>query len=61
MLNIFLILLVQHNLKPFKLDSVRKRIVVDIGSGDTKAGFAGENEPLTAFQTVVGRRENGVH
>ena len=43
------------------MDSGQKCIVVDIGSGETKAGFAGEDTPLAAFQTTVGRRENEVY
>lgn len=30
-------------------------LVVDFGSGTTKAGFAGDDEPRSLFHTVVGR------
>ena len=38
-----------------------KRIVVDIGSGSARAGFAGEDKPRAIFPSIVGRpRHQGV-
>ncbi|GAM24890.1 hypothetical protein SAMD00019534_080650 [Acytostelium subglobosum LB1] len=31
-------------------------LVIDAGSGTTKAGFAGEDRPLAVFPTMVGRQ-----
>lgn len=33
-------------------------IVVDNGSGEVKAGFAGESKPRTEFPNIVGRPKN---
>ncbi len=36
-----------------------KNIVIDIGSGVIKAGFAGENEPTIKFPSIIGVPRNG--
>ncbi len=49
---------------PFKLSNTvarkggRKTIVLNIGGGLVKAGFAGEDSPVAVFPAVVGRHRN---
>jgi len=36
-------------------DDETQGVVIDSGSGMTKAGFSGDDAPKTAFPTVVGK------
>ena len=33
-------------------------VVIDNGSGDTKAGFSGEDGPRSIFPSIIGRPKN---
>lgn len=41
-------------------DDVLPAIVIDSGSGTTKAGFAGDDPPRTVIPTIVGRPKEQV-
>jgi actin-related protein len=53
--NIILIIIIHFKRHKITMEEEVTAVVIDNGSGMTKAGFAGDDAPRSVFATVVGR------
>ena len=54
----FLGFIITYNLRKFKMDEENDPIIIDIGSGHLKAGFASDDGPKNMIPMIVGKPVN---